>query len=235
VSMCETITAGLLRQMILDCADTLQVNADYLTQLDVPIGDGDHGRSMALGFQSVCNRLEVTSPSTPGALLRLVGMTLIATVGGASGPLYGAAFTAAGIAANTNAALDIADLAVCARSAADAVGRRGRCRLGDKTILDALEPAARALADAAAARRPLLHGLQAAVEAARQGMEATIPLVARRGLAMQYGAASAGHQDPGATSCYLMLDSILRTFRQSCPHDLQPTDYQEAVERKVRM
>jgi dihydroxyacetone kinase-like protein len=215
--MCEMLTAGLLRQMILDCADTLQANADYLTQLDVPIGDGDHGRSMALGFQNVRNQLDVTAPSTPGALLRLVGMTLIATVGGASGPLYGAAFTAAGMAARANATLNISDLAVCVRSAADAVGRRGRCRLGDKTILDALEPAARALDEAATAKRPLLHGLQAAVEAARHGMEATIPLVARRGLAMQYGAASAGHQDPGATSCYLMLDSALRTFQRCCP------------------
>jgi phosphoenolpyruvate---glycerone phosphotransferase subunit DhaL len=233
MSMCETITAGLLRQIILDCADTLQVNADYLTELDVAIGDGDHGRSMALGFQNVRNQLDMTATSTPGALLRLVGMTLIATVGGASGPLYGAAFTAAGIAAHTNASLTIADLAICARSAADAVSRRGRCRPGDKTILDALEPAARALDEAATAKLPLLHGLQAAVEAARTGMEATIPLVARRGLAMQYGAASAGHQDPGATSCYLMLDSALRTFRRWCPHGLQPTGDQEAVERKA--
>lgn len=216
--MCDVITLDLLRQMILDCTDTMEANADYLTQLDVPIGDGDHGRNMALGFQNVRAQIDAIAPNTPGALLRFTGMTLVATVGGASGPLFAAAFIAAGVAARSNAALTITDLAHMIRAAADALARRGRCRLGDKTILDALEPAARALEEAATSNRTLLYGVQAAAEAACRGMKATIPLVARRGLALQYGLASAGHQDPGATSCYLIFDSAVRTLQRHCPH-----------------
>ncbi len=215
--MCDVLTVSLLRQIILDCADTMEANAAYLTQLDVPIGDGDHGRNMALGFQRVREQLDVIAPNTPGALLRFTGMTLLSTVGGASGPLYAAAFIAAGVAARSSAALNITDLAQMVRAAADALARRGRCRLEDKTILDAFEPAARALTEAALTNHSPLYGLKAAADAARQGMEATIPMVAHRGLAMQYGLASKGHQDPGATSCYLILDSALRTMQRLCP------------------
>jgi dihydroxyacetone kinase-like protein len=172
---------------------------------------------MLTGFQSVQQAIEPLPPSTPGILLRSAGMTLVTTVGGASGPLYSTAFIAAAIAAHWKEALQLADLAHMARSAAEALARRGRCRLGDKTILDALDPAARALAAAAEDNKSLLYGLQAAADAARQGMEATTPMVARCGLAMQYGPGSAGHQDPGATSCYLMFDAAVRTFRQMCP------------------
>jgi dihydroxyacetone kinase-like protein len=216
--MCDLITVDLLRQMILDWADTMEANADYLTQLDIPIGDGDHGRNMALGFQTVREQIGTEALNTPGALLRFTGMTLVATVGGASGPLYAAALIAAGIAARSTAALTITDLAQMTRAAADALARRGRCKLEDKTIFDALEPAARALEEAATGNRSLLDGMQAAADAAHRGMEATIPLVARRGLAMQYGPASSGHQDPGATSCYLLFDSAVRTLRRHCSH-----------------
>lgn len=215
--MCDVLTVGLLRQIILDCADTMEANAEYLTQLDVAIGDGDHGRNMALGFRAVRDQLDIIAPNTPGALLRFTGMTLLSTVGGASGPLYAAAFIAAGVAARSNAALTITDLALMIRAAADALARRGRCRLEDKTILDALEPAARALTEAALTNRSLTAGLRAAAKAAQIGMEATIPMIAHRGLAMQYGPASKGHQDPGATSCYLIIDSALRTIQRNCP------------------
>jgi dihydroxyacetone kinase-like protein len=144
-------------------------------------------------------------------------MTLVATVGGASGPIYSAAFIAAGIAARGNDLIALSDLARMIQAASDAVARRGRCRVGDKTILDALEPAGQALAAAAGANRSLVAGLQAAADAARQGMTATIPLVARCGLALQFGPASAGHQDPGATSCYLIFDSFVRTYRRLRP------------------
>jgi dihydroxyacetone kinase-like protein len=217
--MCNVITFEVLREIICDFADMLHANAGYLTGLDAAIGDGDHGRNMALGFESVREQLRDIPPTTPGVLLRSAGMTLVATVGGASGPLYAAAFIAAGIAAGSKAVLNLSDLALMIRAAADALARRGRCRLGDKTILDALEPAARALTEAAISNRTLIVGLEAAAEAAKQGMEATIPMVAHRGLAMQYGPASAGHQDPGATSCYLMLDSAARTFRRLCPQE----------------
>jgi dihydroxyacetone kinase-like protein len=125
--MCDLITVDLLRQMILDWADTMEANADYLTQLDIPIGDGDHGRNMALGFQTVREQIGTEALNTPGALLRFTGMTLVATVGGASGPLYAAALIAAGIAARSTAALTITDLAQMTRAAADSLAHRGRC------------------------------------------------------------------------------------------------------------
>ena len=112
--------------------------------------------------------------------------------------------------------LTLADLALMTRAATDALARRGRCRVGDKTILDALAPASAALDEAAQAGVTLLSGLEAAALAAEKGMNAATPLIARRGLAVQYGPASANHMDPGATSCYLMLDSAVRTLRRLC-------------------
>jgi dihydroxyacetone kinase-like protein len=215
--MSDALTFDLTRAIIYEITASMAKNADYLTQLDKAIGDGDHGRNMLTGFQSVQQAIAPLPPGTPGILLRSAGMTLVTTVGGASGPLYSTAFIAAAIAAHWKEALQLVDLAHMARSAAEALARRGRCRLGDKTILDALDPAARALAAAAEDNKSLLYGLQAAADAARQGMEATTPMVARCGLAMQYGPGSAGHQDPGATSCYLMFDAAVRTFRQMCP------------------
>jgi dihydroxyacetone kinase-like protein len=217
MAMSEVLTFDVLRAMICDLAGVMHAHAAELTRLDTAIGDGDHGRNMALGFQSVREEVLAAPPTTPAILFRSAGMTLVATVGGASGPLYSAAFIAAGIAARANDTLTLADLARMIQAASDAVARRGRCRLGDKTILDALDPAARALVEAAAADQRLAAGLQAAAAAAREGMKATIPLVARCGLALQFGASSAGHQDPGATSCYLIFDSFARTYRRLRP------------------
>src|SRR5690349_169096 len=161
--MCDVITFEVLREIICDFADMLHANAAYLTELDTAIGDGDHGRNMALGFESVREHLlDIPPTAAPGVLLRSAGMTLVATVGGASGPLYAAAFIAAGMAAGTSPALSLPDLAQMVRAAADALARRGRCRMADKTILDALEPAARALAEAATTNRTLIYGLEAA-------------------------------------------------------------------------
>ena len=215
--MSDVLTFDTLRTMICDLAEVMHAHADELTRLDTAIGDGDHGRNMVLGFQSVREEILAAPPTTPAILLRSTGMTLVATVGGASGPLYSAAFIAAGIAARGNDMLTLGDLARMIQAANDAVARRGRCRLGDKTILDALDPAAQALNAAAVANRSLVGGLQAAADAARAGAKATIPLVARCGLALQFGPASAGHQDPGATSCYLIFDSFVRTYRRLHP------------------
>ncbi|MDQ6694757.1 MAG: dihydroxyacetone kinase subunit DhaL [Chloroflexota bacterium] len=214
--MSDFVTFDILREIVFDLTEAMQVNAEFLTGLDRAIGDGDHGRNMAAGFGHVRQELLDLPPATPGLLLRSTGMTLVATVGGASGPLYGAAFIAAGMAVGSKSLLDLADLAKMTRAGADALARRGRCRPGDKTILDALAPAAEALAGAAAENRSLLYGLEAASLAAKAGMEAATPLVARRGLAMQYGTASAGRQDPGATSCYLIFSTALRTAQRIC-------------------
>lgn len=220
--MCDSLTFELLREMMGDFATTMQTNAIYLTELDKAIGDGDHGWNMALGFQKIWEQIQTLPPSTPDLLLRTAGITLATTVSGASGPLYGAAFIAAGLEAPSKSALSLADLARLTQAASEALARRGRCRLGDKTIFDAFQPAAWALTEAARQNYHLEEGLQAAVEAARQGMEATIPLVARRGLAMQYGSGSIGHQDPGATSCYLLFKAALQTFQRRCSQTTTP-------------
>ncbi len=214
--MCDTITFDTLREIINDLADTMQANADYLTQLDVAVGDGDHGRNMALGFRYIKKEVASMPPTPPGILFRAAGMTLVTTVGGASGPLYGAAFIAAGIRAGAREAIALPDFAEMVESAADALARRGRCTVGDKTILDAMAPAAEAISRAAGEGATMLQALEAAAKAAHAGMESTIPLVARRGLAMQYGTAAVGHLDPGATSCYLIFESLAGTFRRLC-------------------
>lgn len=214
--MCDVLTADLLRQIICDFASTMQQHAAYLTELDRLIGDGDHGWNMATGFRKVREQLENLPPTNPALLLRTCGMTLVTTISGASGPLYGAAFIAAGMAASGKSQLSLADLAQLFQAANEAIARRGRCRLGDKTLLDAFQPAAEALQQAAIENCTLLKGLELATEAARHGMLSTIPQVARRGLAIQFGAASIGQQDPGATSCYLLFDSMLQTYRRVC-------------------
>jgi dihydroxyacetone kinase-like protein len=197
-------------------ASTMRTNEAYLTQLDEAIGDGDHGLNMALGFQKIQEQIQLMPLSTPDLLLRTAGMTLVTTISGASGPLYGAAFIAAGMEAQGKSDLGLIDLARIVSAAEVALARRGRCRLGDKTIFDALHPASQALTEAAEKNLSLLDAVEAAATAAREGMGSTIPLVARRGLAMQYGTASIGHQDPGATSCYLLFESLRQTLQQYC-------------------
>ena len=207
----NSIETSVFWEIISGFAEAMEQNSEYLTALDAAIGDGDHGRNMAHGFASVREELPTLGRVGIGPLLRAVGLNLVSSVGGASGPLYGAVFIEAGIAAGPVQRVDLPDLARMMRAGCDGLARRGRCKVGDKTIMDALEPATRALEAAAAQRIPLLDAMQASIEAAREGMLSTIPLVARCGLAMQYGERSAGHQDPGATSCYLLLNSILHT------------------------
>ncbi len=207
----NSIEASVFWEIIGGFAATMDENSDYLTALDAAIGDGDHGRNMAHGFASVREELPALGRVGIGPLLRAVGLNLVSSVGGASGPLYGAVFIEAGIATGLVQRVELPDLARMMRAGCDALARRGRCKVGDKTIMDALAPATEALEAAAAQRTPLLEALQASVSAAHAGMLSTIPLVARCGLAMQYGERSAGHQDAGATSCYLLLNSILNT------------------------
>ncbi len=188
-----------------------------LDRLDAALGDGDHGTNMAIGFGSVTRAIDDLYPSQPGfdgrpqdigSLLRLVGHTLVSSVGGASGPLYGTAFVEAGFLLAGRPWLDLDALADAFEVAARALARRGRCEVGDKTIFDALDPAARALRRGAAAGIPLGLAVGEAALAAHHGMRATIPLVARRGLALRLGERSRGHQDPGATSCFLIVRAM---------------------------
>ncbi|WP_437299524.1 dihydroxyacetone kinase subunit DhaL [Sorangium sp. So ce426] len=200
-------------------ADVMEREKALLTELDAAIGDSDHGVNMARGFTAARARLGDLDHGDVGALLKGVGMILLSTVGGASGPLYGTLFRDAGQRAAGAAALDLAALAGCLEAGLDGVKRRGKASPGDKTMVDALSPAVDALKAALSApaptgdpaRSPLMDGLARAAEAAQAGALATVPLIARKGRASYLGERSAGHQDPGATSCSLLLRSLAAT------------------------
>jgi dihydroxyacetone kinase-like protein len=190
------------------CAEIVRRHAPLLTALDATLGDGDHGDNLLIGFAAVEEALEADPPATIGDVLSSVGSALVSSVGGASGPLYGTAFLEAGFAARGRATLDPGDLAELFDAAAVGLARRGRCAVGDKTIYDALAPAATAMHVAAQEGRTLGEAVRDATLAAARGMRSTRPLVARRGLAMRLGDRSRGHLDPGAASCFLLLRAL---------------------------
>ena len=194
-------------------AVALRRHEALLDRLDAALGDGDHGSNMVAGFTAavpVARAALAERPDDVGEILRLLGHTLVGSVGGASGPLYGTAFIEAGFALAGRAVAGPADVAAALEAGRAGLIRRGRCAVGDKTILDALDPAVRALRAGADASRRLDDCIAAAAGAAAGGMRATIPLVARRGLALRLGERSRGHRDPGATSCFLLLGAMAR-------------------------
>jgi dihydroxyacetone kinase-like protein len=188
-------------------AAKLAENKEYLTELDSPIGDADHGVNMDRGFQAVLSKLPSVSNQDIGSVFKSVGMTLVSTVGGASGPLYGTYFMQLGMVTNGKLELTLEDWISAVESGLDGVVRRGKANPGDKTMIDALLPGLEALKAAAAKGEGISEALQAATAAAEQGMKDTIPLVAKKGRASYLGERSAGHQDPGATSTFLMFQS----------------------------
>lgn len=205
------VDAGEALAYIGRCADLVRRHARLLTALDAALGDGDHGDNLLIGFAAVDEALAADPPTQLGDVLSSVGSALVSSVGGASGPLYGAAFLEAGFAARGLADLGVGDLAVLLRAAADGLARRGRCNVGDKTIFDALAPAASAVEEAAADDATMDEAVRRAAVAAARGMRSTRPLTARRGLAMRLGERSRGHLDPGAASCFLLLRALARS------------------------
>jgi phosphoenolpyruvate---glycerone phosphotransferase subunit DhaL len=199
-------------EWIRDYAGVIAEKNQYLTQLDAAIGDADHGANMNRGFQAVLGKLPGLADKDIGTILKTVGMTLIGTVGGAGGPLYGTFFIQAGAATAGKEEVNLADWVAALDSAIQGVKMRGKAEPGDKTMVDALTPALQAVKDAAAGGQPLGEAVKLSAQAAEQGMKATIPLVARKGRASYLGERSADHQDPGATSTFLLLDSAARTW-----------------------
>jgi len=197
-------------------ASSLARHEALLDRLDAALGDGDHGANMTIGFGVALPAVRAglaERPDDVGELLRLLGHSLVASVGGASGPLYGTAFIEAGFALAGSPAAGPRELADALEAGRAGLARRGRCAIGDKTILDALDPAVRALRAQADAGSPLDACVAAAAAGAAGGMRATIPLVARRGLALRLGERSRGHRDPGAVSCFLLLGAMARAVR----------------------
>jgi len=203
------IDAAAVRAYFARAQGAIGRHAAELTKLDAVLGDGDHGDNLMIGFQAVEGTLAgLPAETPPGELLRAVGHRLVAAVGGASGPLYGTAFIEAGFRAGEAETLDLATLADMLRAAADGLARRGRCTIGDKTILDTLGPAAGAFGAAVERGEGPEAATVAAIRAGQAGMRSTRPLVARRGLAIRLGPRSAGHLDPGAVSCYLLVRAL---------------------------
>ncbi|WP_321413541.1 dihydroxyacetone kinase subunit DhaL [uncultured Desulfobacter sp.] len=204
------------RQQIIDwlekAADAIQDNKDHLTRLDAAIGDADHGINMVRGFKKVAEKLPTIADKDIGNILKTTGMTLISSVGGASGPLYGTFFMRAATAGSGKEALDAIDLCAMFKGGVDGIVQRGRPNLGDKTMFDAWAPALDAMQAALSKGSDTLTIVKAGAAAIEQGMKDTIPLQARKGRASYLGERSIGHQDPGATSSCLIFKMLLKVL-----------------------
>ncbi|MBD8011172.1 MULTISPECIES: dihydroxyacetone kinase subunit DhaL [Microbacterium] len=206
--MTSTIDTAALHDWISRFAVAMNDNREWLTELDSAIGDADHGANMARGMAAVVDKLDAGAPETIDELLKGVGMTLVSSVGGASGPLYGTFFLRMGMTAGAVPTLDAASLATALRAGLDGVVARGKAEAGDKTMYDAMAPAVDALDSTLAAGAGLAAALVAAADAAAAGRDATRPLVARKGRASYLGERSAGHLDPGAASTAILFETL---------------------------
>jgi dihydroxyacetone kinase-like protein len=204
--------AATINSWMREVEASVRAERDHLVQLDSAIGDGDHGTNMTRGFEAVVQALDADNGSPPGRLLIIAGRTLVSTVGGASGPLWGSALRAGGRVLGDQASFDGAQLAEVLAAALASVKDLGTASLGDKTMVDALEPAVDTLKAQIAEGVPVAQAVDAAAAAAEAGMRATIPIQARKGRASYLGERSVGHQDPGATSTALILRALQRAI-----------------------
>jgi dihydroxyacetone kinase-like protein len=206
--MSESVTTAVFEHWVRRFAALIAQNREHLTELDAAIGDADHGSNMDRGMKAAVAALDENPQTTAGALLSKVGMTLVSTVGGASGPLFGTLFLRMGGTLGATADSHSAgDVAAALRAGLGGVVDRGKAGPGDKTMYDALAPAVDALEAALAGQATLATGLKAAQEAAAAGRDATTPMLARKGRASYLGERSVGHQDPGAASVALLLEA----------------------------
>jgi dihydroxyacetone kinase-like protein len=208
----DQVDAGTLEAWVRAFAGLVADNREALTDLDAAIGDADHGTNMDRGMKAVLVALDEARPATPKALLTKVGMTLVSTVGGASGPLFGTFFLRMGTAFGDAEPVPPDDFAVALRAGLDGVVQRGKALPEDKTMLDALAPAVEALEAALAREVTLKEALARARDAAAAGRDATIPMLARKGRASYLGERSIGHQDPGATTVTLLMQAATDTL-----------------------
>lgn len=206
--MSDTISIDQLVAWIARYSAAVTDARQYLTDLDAAIGDADHGSNMSRGMEAAAAKLVSEPPTTVGDFGKSIGMTLVSTVGGASGPLYGTLFLRFGAAETAASELNGEQFAAALRAGVDGIIARGKAQAGDKTMLDALLPALEALDAAVAAGSSVNDAVSAAADAAEAGRDATEPLVARKGRASYLGERSAGHLDPGATSSAMLLRTL---------------------------
>ncbi|MEM7530991.1 MAG: dihydroxyacetone kinase subunit DhaL [Chloroflexota bacterium] len=211
-----TISKQQLIQWLQSCAEVLDANKTQLTELDSAIGDADHGTNIARGFGIVAEKAAEVADKDIGTIFKTTSMTLMSKVGGASGMLYGNFFmkasASANKAANKDDELTASEFVNALEAGLAGIVQRGRAEVGDKTMLDAWTPALEALKSGVAVGQSLDEAMASAVDAAKTGMQATIPMQAKKGRASYLGERSIGHQDPGATSTYLMLKALSDTI-----------------------
>lgn len=205
--MAGTIGMDALADWLVRFRDAVTAKRDWLTELDSAIGDADHGANMTRGMDAVVAKLD-PAPATVDELLKTAGMTLVGSVGGASGPLYGTFFLRMGMTAGAVTELDAPGLAAALRAGLEGIVARGKAEAGDKTLFDAMAPAVDALDARIGEGADLADAARAAAEAAAEGRDATLPLVARKGRASYLGERSAGHLDPGAASTVLLFETL---------------------------
>ncbi|MGY4687820.1 dihydroxyacetone kinase subunit DhaL [Petrotoga sp. DB-2] len=202
------VTSEKIKDIFIKIADVLIENKNYLTELDAAIGDADHGINMARGFKKVKEKIEDDSFKNNSDLVKTVAMTLISTVGGASGPLYGTAFlNISKIIPDSD--FDIDSFIKIGETIIEGIQKLGKAQQGEKTMLDTIIPAVNALRESKVKGLSLERALEECKKAAEEGMKATIPLLATKGRASYLGERSKGHQDPGATSSYLIIKVIV--------------------------
>ncbi|MBW4477990.1 MAG: dihydroxyacetone kinase subunit L [Tolypothrix brevis GSE-NOS-MK-07-07A] len=206
------MTKEQILQWLQGFAAEIEQNKEYLTQLDAAIGDADHGINMDRGFKKVMSQLATVADQDIGSIFKAVSMTLISSIGGASGPLYGTLFLRASSAVADKQELSEQDMLSLLQAGLDGVVGRGKAQLGDKTMIDVLSPAVAAFKQAVGEGKKMREAMQKAIIAAEQGMKDTIPMLAKKGRASYLGERSVGHQDPGATSSYLMLKCLLNSI-----------------------
>lgn len=207
----DTLTIDRLVDWLAAFRDAVTEQRAWLTELDSAIGDADHGANMARGMTAVMEKLDQGHPATVDELFKSVGMTLVSSVGGASGPLYGTFFLRMGMTAGAVPSLDGPALAAALRAGLDGIVARGKAEAGDKTMFDAVSPAIDALDAALTSGSSIADATRAASDAAIVGRDATVPLVARKGRASYLGERSAGHLDPGASSSAILFETLAET------------------------
>ncbi len=203
---------ALTKQQVVDwlmrCGEVFSRERDFLTRLDTEIGDADHGLNMNRGFNKVVEKLPSVADKDIGFILKNTGMTLLSSVGGASGPLFGTFFIRAAQAANAKQSLDLAELHQMMQEGVEGVVMRGKAEPGDKTMCDVWWPVVESLGQSAQQNLSVAEALQRAADSAEWAVESTITMQARKGRASYLGERSIGHQDPGATSVMLMMKTL---------------------------
>lgn len=208
-----SIKGNEIIKIINKIADEITNNKLYLTELDAAIGDGDHGLNMSKGFEAVREKLEDEDGEDIGNIFKKVGMTLVSTVGGASGPLYGTAFMKAAPVLNGKSEMNLEDFINALSASLEGVKMRGKSVVGEKTMIDAIEPALNALIKSKEQGLSVVECLDEAQKSAMQGVEKTKEIKATKGRASYLGDRSIGHQDAGATSSYLILKTIYECIK----------------------